>query len=133
MVGALAYRWGLCSMSPESLVMGLVWSNSMHSLLSLALGFAVAGALAHGYQALTERPVTFQLIEQSPRNQALAALPLLIFTAPFIIMRNTIRGRRIEGRTFGFAMMAAMLAGFWSLMSGTLVTMALQAIGQIVA
>ena len=114
-------------MSPEALVMGLVWSNSMHSLLSLALGFAVAGALAHGYQAVTEKPVSFQLIEQSPRNQALAALPLLIFAAPFVIMRNTIRGRRIEGRNFGFVALATIVAGFWSLMSGTLVVMVLEA------
>ena len=53
-------------------------------------------------------------------------MPFLIFAAPFIIMRNTIRGRRIEGRNFGFAMMAAVLAGFWSLMSGTVVVMALR-------
>jgi uncharacterized protein DUF6949 len=117
---------GLRLMSPEALVMGLVWSNSMHSLLSLALGFAVAGALANGYQAVTEKPVSFQLIEQSPRNQALAALPLLIFAAPFVIMRNTIRGRRIEGRNFGFVAIATIVAGFWSLMSGTLVVMVLQ-------
>lgn len=98
----------------------------MHSLLSLALGFAFAGMLAHGYQALTERPASFQLIEHSPRNQALAALPFLIFAAPFIIMRNTVRGRRIEGRNLGFVAMATFVAGFWSLMSGTLVVMVLE-------
>ena len=113
-------------MSPEALVFGLVWANSLHSLLSLALGFAVAGVLAHGYQAVTEQPASFQMIEHIPRHQALAALPFLIFAAPFIIMRNTIRGRRIEGRNFGFVLMATLVAGFWSLMSGTLVVMALE-------
>lgn len=115
------------AMSPEALVFGLVWSHSLHSLLSLAIGFAFAGALANGYQAYTEQPASFQLIEQSSRNQALAALPFLIFAAPFLIMRNTIRGRRIEGRNFGFVVMATLVAGFWSLMSGTLVVMALEA------
>src|SRR5882672_4323955 len=100
-------------MSPEALVFGLVWSNSLHSLLSLALGFAVAGALTNGYQAFTERPAGFNLIEQAPRNQAFAALPFLIFAAPFIIMRNTIRGRRIEGRNFAFVALATVVAGFW--------------------
>jgi hypothetical protein len=114
-------------MSPEALVLGLVWSNSFHSVLTLALGFAVAGVLVHGYQLLTEKPATFRLIEQSERKEALAALPFLIFAAPFLIMRNTIRGRRIEGRNFGFVALATVVAGFWSLMSGTLVVMALEA------
>ncbi len=118
-------------MSPEALVFGLVWSNSMHSLMSLALGFAVAGVLANGYQLLTAQPASFRLIEQATRNRALMALPFLIFAAPFIIMRNTVRGRRLESRGFGFAMMATIVAGFWSLMSGTLVVMALEKIGFI--
>jgi hypothetical protein len=122
---------GPLSMSPEALVFGLVWSNSMHSLLSLAVGFAFAGALANGYQLFTAQPASFRLIEQAPRKRALAALPFLIFAAPFIIMRNTVRGRRLENRGFGFAMMATIVAGFWSLMSGTLVVMALEKIGLI--
>ena len=56
-----------------------------------------------------------------------AAVPFLIFSAPFIIMHNTTRGARIEGRSFGFAMLATVLAGLWSLMSGTVVVMALEA------
>ena len=46
---------------------------------------------------------------------------------------HTIRGARIEGRSFGFAALAAFLAGFWSLMSGTVVAMAFQAVGKLVA
>ena len=44
-------------------------------------------------------------------------------------MRNTIRGRRIEKRRFQYVMLSTVLAGFWSLMSGTAVLMALQALG----
>jgi hypothetical protein len=119
-------------MSPEALVFGLIWSNSVHSLLSLALGFAFAGMLVNGYQFLTAQPATFRLLEQAPRNQALAAVPFLIFAAPFIIMRNTVRGSRPGSPGFGFAMMATLVAGFWSLMSGTLVIMALEKLGLIV-
>lgn len=119
-------------MTPESLVYGLIWSDSARSLLDLAIGFAVGGLLCSGYQLLTLQPPSFHLLQEPERNRALAAVPFLMFAAPFIIIRNTVRGRRIEGRNFGFAAMAALVAGFWSLMSGTLVTMALQAVGLLV-
>ena len=38
--------------------------------------------------------------------------------APFLIMRNTLLGRRQEGRRFEFVFLATLIAGFWSLMSG---------------
>ena len=120
-------------MSPEDLVLALFWSDSARSLLDLAIGFAVAGLLCSGYQLLTLQPASFRLLHDSERNQALAAVPFLIFAAPFIIISNTIRGARIEGGNFGFAAIAALVAGFWSLMSGTVVVMALQAVGHLVA
>jgi hypothetical protein len=120
-------------MSPESLVLALLWSNSMQSLLALSIGFAVAGLLSSGYQLLTLQPPSFRLLHESERSQALAAVPFLLFAAPFIIIRNTIRGTRVGTGGFGFAMMAALVAGFWSLMSGTVLVMALRAVGQLVA
>lgn len=113
-------------MSPEALVLALLWSDSARSLMALALGFAVAGMLSNGYQLYTEKPASFRLLEVSERSQALAAVPFLVFAAPFIIMRNTIRGARIEKRNFGFAMMATLVSGLWSLMSGTMVVMMLE-------
>ncbi|MFL6975057.1 MAG: DUF6949 family protein [Xanthobacteraceae bacterium] len=104
--------------------------DQLQSLLALAIGFAVAGLLATGYQFLTERPASFRLISRGSRARALAALPLVIVAAPFIIMRTTLRGRRLEGRRFEFVMMATIIAGLWSLMSGTLVLMLVLAIGQ---
>jgi hypothetical protein len=44
-------------------------------------------------------------------------------------MRNTLRGARIERRRFEFVMMATIIAGFWSLMSGTFFLMTLRAAG----
>jgi len=120
-------------MSPEGLVLALVWSDSARSLLALAIGFSVAGLLSSGYQMLMLRPPSFHVLHQAERNQALAAVPFLVFAAPFIIIRNTIRGAHIGGRNFGFAAMAAIVAGLWSLMSGTVVVMALKAIGHLVA
>ncbi len=106
-------------MSPEAL----------NSLFSLCIGFALAGALASGYQAMVQRPAGFGLLQAGVAPKTFAAVPFLVFAAPFIIMRNTLRGAKIERRRFEFVMMATVLAGFWSLMSGTFFLMTLRAAG----
>jgi hypothetical protein len=106
-------------MSPESL----------NSFFALALGFAVAGLLASAYQAALHRPLSFSLLQRGPGAASLTAVPFLVFAAPFIIMRNTLRARRIERRRFEFVMLSTIIAGLWSLMSGTFVVMVLQAAG----
>jgi hypothetical protein len=103
--------------------------DALNSLLSLCIGFALAGVLTSGYQALAQRPAGFGLLEQGAAPRALAAVPFLVFAAPFIIMRNTLRGAKIERRRFEFVMMATVLSGFWSLMSGTFFVMTLRAAG----
>jgi hypothetical protein len=107
--------------------------QAIENFLALAIGFAVAGLISTGYQLFTERPASFRLLEQGPQSAALAAIPFLVFAAPFIIMRNTIRGRRIESRRFEFVMVATVIAGIWSLMSGTVVEMAVDAVRQLMA
>ena len=103
--------------------------DALHSFLALGIGFALAGALVSAYQGLVQRPAGFGLLMQGASAQAFAAVPFLVFAAPFIIMRNTVRGRRIERRRFEFVMLATVLAGFWSMMSGTFFVMMLQAAG----
>jgi hypothetical protein len=103
--------------------------DALNSLFSLCLGFALAGALTSGYQMLVQRPASFGLLQQGAAPKTIAAVPFLVFAAPFIIMRNTLLGARIEQRRFQIVMMATVLAGFWSLMSGTFVLMTLQAVG----
>jgi hypothetical protein len=103
--------------------------DALNSLFSLCIGFALAGALTSGYQALLQRPAGFGLLEQGAAPKTFAAVPFLVFAAPFIIMRNTLRGARIERRRFEFVMLATILAGFWSLMSGTFFLMTLRAAG----
>jgi hypothetical protein len=103
--------------------------DALDALLSLCLGFALAGALANGYQALLQRPAGFGLLQDGVAPKTFAAVPFLVFAAPFIIMRNTLRGRQVERRRVEFVMMATVLAGFWSLMSGTFVVMTLKAVG----
>jgi hypothetical protein len=71
---------------------------------------------------------SFRLLEAGPMAARFAAVPLLILSAPFLIMRNTLHGRRIERRRVEFIVIATLIAGLWSLMSGTAVVMALQAL-----
>lgn len=110
-------------MSPETL----------QSCVALAIGFAVAGMLSSGYQLMTERPASFALLVRGARPSTFAAVPFLVFAAPFIIMRNTVRGRLIQHRRFEFVMLATILAGFWSLMSGTVVVALLAALEGLLA
>jgi hypothetical protein len=102
--------------------------ESIHSFYALAMGFAWAGLLATGYQAATRRPASFRLLNRGPRPSAFAAIPFLAFAAPFIIMRNTLRLCQRPRRRFESVMVATIVAGFWSLMSGTVLTMALAAL-----
>ncbi|HSV24586.1 MAG TPA: hypothetical protein VLJ17_16350 [Xanthobacteraceae bacterium] len=108
-------------MSPESIQL----------FLAVAFGFAVAGMISTGYQLLTRRAPSFRLLEGGARPETLAAVPFLAFAAPFIIMRNTLRWRRIAPRRFEFVMLATIMAGFWSMMSGTILVMGLEAVARL--
>ncbi len=105
-------------MTPES------WQN----LLSLALGFAMAGLFTSAYQLATSKVPSFGMLSTGPSPQAFAAVPLLMITAPFLIMRNTLLGQRQEGRRFEFVFLATVISGFWSLMSGMVLMMTLRAV-----
>ena len=109
-----------------------VWApltpETIGSIFALAIGYSVAGLCASGYRLFSAHFPSFRLLEVGPVPARFAAIPLLMFSAPFIIMRNTIRGRRIERRRFEFVMIATVIAGVWSLMSGTVVVLALQAL-----
>ncbi len=103
--------------------------DALNSLFALCIGFSLAGALTSGFQALAERPAGFGLLQEGMTPHRFAAVPFLVFAAPFIIMRNTLRGAKIERRRFEFVMMATVIAGFWSMMSGTFFLMTLRAAG----
>ena len=104
-------------------------AEALNSFFALLIGFSLAGALVSAYQALAARPAGFGLLQEGITPQRFAAVPFLVFAAPFIIMRNTLRGVRFERRRFEFVMLATVIAGFWSLMSGTFFLMTLRAAG----
>ena len=103
--------------------------EAFNTFFSICIGFALAGALVNGYQALAQRPAGFGLLQDGVAPKTFAAVPFLVFAAPFIIMRNTLRGVRVESRRAEFVMMATVIAGFWSMMSGTFFLMTLRAAG----
>lgn len=105
--------------------------ESIQSMIAVAIGFSVAGLFASGYRLATAKLPSFGLLQTGPSASALAAVPVLLFSAPFIIMRNTLIGQRHEGRRFEFVFVATLIAGFWSLLSGTVVVAALQAGGAL--
>ena len=102
--------------------------QTIESFFALAIGFSFAGLCASGFRLFSKHSPSFRLLEVGPVPARFAAIPLLMFSAPYIIMRNTIRGRRAEGRRTEIVMVATVIAGLWSLMSGTVVVLTLQSL-----
>jgi hypothetical protein len=115
-------------MSPEA-----ISPDTIELVLAFAIGFAVAGMVATGYQAITRRPASFRLLRRGPRPATLAAVPVLAFAAPFIIVRDALRRRRTRRMPSDALLFLSMAASFWSMMSGTVVVMAIEALGRLVA
>ena len=107
--------------------------ESFQNLVSVALGFAIAGSFTSGYQLATNRMPSFSQLSKGVSARALASVPVLVFAAPFLIMRNTILGAIQDGRRFEFVFLATLIAGFWSLMSGTMLVTMLRAVGILFA
>jgi hypothetical protein len=94
--------------------------HAIQAFQALFIGFTFAGLVASAFELFTARKASFHLL-QLGGVKALASVPVVVFAAPFLIIRNTVRGRAIEGRPFHFVMLATIIAGFWSLMCGQVV------------
>jgi hypothetical protein len=100
--------------------------DQLHSAYALAMGFAFAGLMSSGYQVLAEKPASFRLLSGGPSVAAFVAVPFLVFAAPFIITRNIVRAGMSAPQRVELVMVATVFAGVWSMMSGTVVVMALR-------
>ncbi|MFN4011899.1 DUF6949 family protein [Pannonibacter carbonis] len=80
-------------------------------------GFVAAGVLGSFYQLLTNTPPRFHLRLETLVGTVSSCL-MCAFAGPFIIMRNAIRGRRIENRPIGWLVASSTIAGMWSICSG---------------
>ncbi|MCO4055102.1 MAG: hypothetical protein HEQ16_13865 [Bosea sp.] len=94
--------------------------ESIQAFQALFIGFAFAGLVASAFELFTQRKASFTLL-QTGGMLAMASVPVVVFSAPFIILRNTVLGSAIEGRPFPFVMIATIIAGFWSLACGQVV------------
>jgi len=101
---------------------------ALEALQSLVMGFAFAGLLASAFELFTAQRADFRLL-QAGGLFAVASVPVVVFSAPFLIVRNTVRGRRIEGRPILFVMLASMIASVWSIACGRIVLDLLQMLG----
>jgi hypothetical protein len=101
---------------------------ALEALQSMAIGFAFAGLLASAFELFTARRADFRLL-RSGGLFAVASVPVVVFSAPFLIVRNSVRGRRIAGRPFLFVMLASMIASAWSIASGRVVLDLLHLLG----
>jgi hypothetical protein len=110
------------------IVLSLIRPEALDAFQAIIVGVASAGVLATGFEAATDRRASFAMLE-SGDARALASVPLLVFTAPFIILRNTVRGRRFERRQVGAVAAATVVAAFWGLACGRIVLDVLAYIG----
>jgi hypothetical protein len=91
--------------------------GQLDAIKALMFGFALAGLIASAFQYLTDHPPSFRLLQQGGWS-ALLSVPLVVATAPFIILRNTVRGRRFERRSIFFVWLATVIACIWSMAAG---------------
>lgn len=85
-----------------------------------AVGFVAAGLIGSFYQLVTNKPPRF-VAEFEGMVGVLAASMLCMMAGPFIIMRNAIRGHRIEQRPIGWLAASSAIAFAWSICSGVVV------------
>ncbi len=100
-------RWKEVVVGPELLALIYV----------TAVGFVCAGILASLYQVMARKPVGFRVSINSWAS-IVSSVIVCTFAGPFIIMRNALRGRRIEQRPIGWLFGSSAIAGIWSACSG---------------
>ena len=87
---------------------------------ALLLGFAFAGLSCSSFEYLTGRPANFGLM--FARGAALTVcLPLLVFSAPYILVRNTYRALSVYQLRYSSIIIICVTAAIWSIMCGRVV------------
>ncbi|WP_020179037.1 hypothetical protein [Methylopila sp. M107] len=86
----------------------------LSTVLTGVLGFALSGAVASGFEAVTGEQASFRLLRASDVT-AVLAVPVITLGAAYILLRNALFG----GKRPALAVAAAtVVAGLWSLMIG---------------
>jgi uncharacterized membrane protein YjjP (DUF1212 family) len=94
--------------------------HKVELLKALVFGLVFSGFVASAFQYLTDRKPSFTLLQTGGWSSILA-VPVVVLMAPFIILRNTIQGRRYERRNVFFVWLATVIACLWGMASGRVV------------
>ncbi len=86
---------------------------------AIIIGFALAGVTASAFQMFAHKPLSFSMLQGGGVITAFF-VPLIAVSAPFIIIRNSARGRRFEKRSVHMVAFATIIACFWSMIFGKL-------------
>lgn len=93
----------------------------MHNLQAfgwiVVTGFTCAGFAHSIYQFITNKVMSFDLSEETGPGM-LFGIIALIFAGPFILVRNSIRGFKIENRHSGWVAASTAISILWSFISG---------------
>lgn len=87
---------------------------------AVCTGFVCAGIIGSFFQLINNTPPRFDFAAETI-GAIVSAIFVCLFAGPFIIMRNAIRGRRIERRPIGWLVASSTIAGMWSLCSGIVI------------
>ena len=80
-------------------------------------GFVFSAVLGSFWQLFKAEPVGFS-VTYSSWVAGFSGVIFCVFAGPFIIIRNSIRGRKIEGRPIGWVVAASGIASLWSFCTG---------------
>lgn len=98
---------------------------------AVCIGFVSAGVIGSFFQLIKNQPPRFDFSAETIGAIA-SAIFVCLFAGPFIIMRNAIRGRRIEQRPVGWLVASSTIASMWSLCSGIVILQFALAFGSTV-
>lgn len=91
--------------------------GAIDAFQALLLGFAAAGMIATGFEALTTRRASFRLLETGD-PAAIASVPVVVLSAPFILLRHAVIRPRHQKGSIAPVMLTTIIACLWSLICG---------------
>ena len=86
----------------------------------IVTGFVFSAVLGSFWQLFKSEPVGFS-VTYSSWIAGFSGVIFCVFAGPFIIIRNSIRGRKIEGRPVGWIVAASGIASLWSFCTGLVI------------
>jgi len=99
--------------------MGVAMSDALIFAYVMAVGFVLAGLLSSFIQLVSGEPMRFA-VEHRSFTKSIGSVLLRVLAGPEILMRNAWRGMIFEQRSKVWFWLAAGVAGFWSLLIGSL-------------